>query len=232
MDIKDTFIAANSALTDLVQRVRPEHLSLEVPAYARFHDGQTLRTSLNIMAYENQCVPRVLAGETGLATNPEFDGDLLRDDSQATTSASPPTQSVRPLPRRPRSDRPHVICRRPGEWLPVRYLAQPNDGPLRRRGVDRPRATSHRRGDPRVSTRSRRRTANSCEEWGSSRPRSRSRATPPRRIVSWPTSAGSPGTRPRHSHESGDLRRSRRYQGWGAPGWPVIREPLGPRSSA
>ena len=80
MDIKDTFIAANSALTDLVLRVRPEHLALEVPAYARFHDGQTLRTSLNIMAYENQCVPKVLAGEKGLATNPDFDGDLLGDD--------------------------------------------------------------------------------------------------------------------------------------------------------
>ena len=51
-----------------------------MPAYARFHDGQTLRTSLNIMAYENQCVPKVLAGETGLATNPDFDGDLLGDD--------------------------------------------------------------------------------------------------------------------------------------------------------
>jgi uncharacterized protein (TIGR03086 family) len=80
MDIKDTFIAANSALTDLVVRVRPEHLELEVPAYARFHDGQTLRDSLNIMAYENECVPKVLAGATGLTTNPEFDGDLLGDD--------------------------------------------------------------------------------------------------------------------------------------------------------
>ena len=80
MNIKDTFIAANSALTDLVLRVRPEHLALGVPAYARFHDGQTLRTSLNIMAYENQCVPRVLAGESGLKTNPDFDGDLLGDD--------------------------------------------------------------------------------------------------------------------------------------------------------
>jgi uncharacterized protein (TIGR03086 family) len=80
MDIKETFINANSALTELVGRVPPKDLALEMPAYARFHDGQTLRTSLNIMAYENQCVPRVLAGETGLATNPEFDGDLLGDD--------------------------------------------------------------------------------------------------------------------------------------------------------
>ena len=80
MDIKETFLAANSALTELVLRVRPEHLALEVPAYARFHDGQTLRDSLNIMAYENLCVPEVLAGATGLTTNPEFDGDLLDDD--------------------------------------------------------------------------------------------------------------------------------------------------------
>ena len=80
MDTKETFIAANSALTDLAVRVRPEHLTLEAPAYARFHDGQTLRDSLNIMAYENLCVPKVLAGEAGLTTNPEFDGDLLGDD--------------------------------------------------------------------------------------------------------------------------------------------------------
>ena len=80
MDTNETFIAANSALTELVVRVRPNHLALEVPAYARYHDGQTLGNSLNVMAYENQCVPKVLAGETGLATNPEFDGDLLGDD--------------------------------------------------------------------------------------------------------------------------------------------------------
>ena len=60
--------------------MRPEQLTLEMPPYVRFHDGQTLRDSLNIMAYENQCVPKVLAGETGLVTNPEFDGDLLGDD--------------------------------------------------------------------------------------------------------------------------------------------------------
>jgi len=55
-------------------------MALEMPAFARFHDGQTLRDSLNIMAYENQCVPKVLAGESGLTTNPEFDGDLIGDD--------------------------------------------------------------------------------------------------------------------------------------------------------
>ena len=80
MDTKETFIAANSALTELVLRVRPEDLALEMPAYARFHDDQRLGTSLNIMAYENLCVPKVLAGESGLATNPEFDGDLLGSD--------------------------------------------------------------------------------------------------------------------------------------------------------
>ncbi len=80
MDTKETFIAANSALTELVLRVRPEHLALAMPAYARFHDDQTLRMTLNVMAYENLCVPKVLAGESDLATNPEFDGDLLGDD--------------------------------------------------------------------------------------------------------------------------------------------------------
>ena len=80
MDTKETFIAANSALTALVVSVRPEDLALKMPAYARFHDDQTLSTTLNLMAYENLCVPKVLAGESGLATNPEFDGDLLGKD--------------------------------------------------------------------------------------------------------------------------------------------------------
>jgi uncharacterized protein (TIGR03086 family) len=80
MDIKDTFLTTNSALTDLVAGVRAEHLKLAMPPYARLLDDQTVRTTLNIMAYENECVPRVLAGETGLATNPEFKGDLLGDD--------------------------------------------------------------------------------------------------------------------------------------------------------
>ena len=35
MDIKQTFIAANSALTDLVLRVRPDQLALEVPPMPR-----------------------------------------------------------------------------------------------------------------------------------------------------------------------------------------------------
>ena len=107
---RDTFIAANSALTDLVLRVRPEHLALEVPAYARFHDGQTLRDSLNMMAYENQCVPKVLAGETGLTTNPEFDGDLLGDDLAGNYERLGfRGERIRPRPRRPRTDRPHVV---------------------------------------------------------------------------------------------------------------------------
>jgi hypothetical protein len=80
MDTKETFLAANTALTQLVVRVPRKDLALEVPAYARFHHGQTLRASLNLMAYENLCVPKVLAGESGLATNPEFDGDLVGDD--------------------------------------------------------------------------------------------------------------------------------------------------------
>jgi hypothetical protein len=45
MDIKQTFSTANDALTDLVLRVRPEHLLLEVPAYARF-DGDLLGDDL------------------------------------------------------------------------------------------------------------------------------------------------------------------------------------------
>jgi hypothetical protein len=80
MDIKTVFTTTNQALTDLVADIKPEQLTLQMPAYAGSHDGQTLRETLNILAYENWCVPKVLAGETGLASNTDFKDDLLGDD--------------------------------------------------------------------------------------------------------------------------------------------------------
>ncbi len=83
MDVKKLFVATNQALTDAVKQITPEQFELEVPAHMRYRDGQVLKTTINILAYENLCVPKVLHGETGLATNTEFDEDLLKDDPMA-----------------------------------------------------------------------------------------------------------------------------------------------------
>jgi hypothetical protein len=80
MDIKKIFIATNQALTNAVKQITPEQFKMEVPEHLRYHEGQVLKTTVNILAYENLCVPKVLHGETGLASNKEFSEDLLKED--------------------------------------------------------------------------------------------------------------------------------------------------------
>ncbi len=80
MDIKKLFIATNQALTDVIKQITPEQFEMKVPAHMRYSDGQVLKTTINILAYENLCVPKVLHGEIGLAINKEFNEDLLKDD--------------------------------------------------------------------------------------------------------------------------------------------------------
>ena len=61
-------------------QVRPEQLDSVMPSYSSFSEGQTLRTTLNICAHENACVPPMLAGEQNLISNPEITEDYLKDD--------------------------------------------------------------------------------------------------------------------------------------------------------
>ena len=195
MDIRDTFIAANSALTDLVLRVRSEQLSLEAPAYARFHDGQTLRDSLNLMAYENQCVPKVLAGATGLVTNPEFDGDLLGDDLAGNYErlAVEANASVRA-----HTDLERIVHISYGDVPAARYLS---DISLNRTmalydaaaltGLE-PHMSDEALGAVHAIAAG---SATCCDRWGSSRRRSPCPTTRHPRTDSWATSAGSPGDR-------------------------------------
>lgn len=79
MHIKDLFIQTNQALNDIVQQVMPNQLDLVMPACASFHEGQTLRTHLNICAHENACVAPMLAGEK-VPGNQDFTEDYLKDD--------------------------------------------------------------------------------------------------------------------------------------------------------
>jgi uncharacterized protein (TIGR03086 family) len=87
MDIKELFIRTNQALNDIVQQVKQEHMELTVPKHMAFHDGQTLRDSINICAYENACVPRMLAGEQNVPSNAELTEDYLKDDFAASFAA-------------------------------------------------------------------------------------------------------------------------------------------------
>lgn len=80
MDIRKLFTTVNQTLTDVVKQITPEQLEMQAPKHMRYSDSQVLKTTINIMAYENFCVPKVLNGDTGLATNQEFKGDLLGDN--------------------------------------------------------------------------------------------------------------------------------------------------------
>lgn len=79
MDTQARFISANEELDRVVARIDPQQMDQPAPDEVSWTPGQTLRDVVNILAYENHCVPRVLAGEDNLKTNPEFGGDLLGD---------------------------------------------------------------------------------------------------------------------------------------------------------
>ncbi len=81
MNKPQLFTNVNQALTDLVKTIRPEQLEQVMPDYATYDPPKNLRQYLNVLAYENVCVPKVLAGDSGLANNQEFSDDLLQDDA-------------------------------------------------------------------------------------------------------------------------------------------------------
>lgn len=80
LDAKQLFITVNQALADVVMQVKADQLDKPLTAITAYHEGQTLRSYINILAYENDCVPKVLEGETDLAVNSDFKGDLLQDN--------------------------------------------------------------------------------------------------------------------------------------------------------
>ena len=87
MNIQELFIQTNQALNDIVVQVKPEQLELKVTAQAAYLDGQTLRTTINVCAYENLCVPRMLAGEKDIPTNDTVTDDYLKSDVVANYTA-------------------------------------------------------------------------------------------------------------------------------------------------
>lgn len=80
MNEQEVFIEANSLLTQVVNRVKPDQLDQVIPDELSWRPGLTLRASLNLATYENKCVPDMLAGADDLVSNDEFSDDLLGDD--------------------------------------------------------------------------------------------------------------------------------------------------------
>lgn len=83
MNEQQLFILANSTLHKVVQQITEDQLDMVVPDDASWMPNQTLREMLNIFAYENRCVPEILAGQSGHVVNAEFTEDLLQSDFQA-----------------------------------------------------------------------------------------------------------------------------------------------------
>ena len=82
MDIQQLFIKANNALQSKMEQARPEQLEMVLPDDFTWAAGQKLRQVMNVCAFENACVPDVLAGKPLAGTNAELSEDLLRDDPQ------------------------------------------------------------------------------------------------------------------------------------------------------
>lgn len=80
MNTQELFIETNQALNNIVLQIAPEQLELVVPKHMAYSEGQTLRTSINVFAYENACVPKMLAGEKNLSPNKDVAEDYLKDD--------------------------------------------------------------------------------------------------------------------------------------------------------
>ncbi len=80
MDVKRLFVAINQVLADVVVQAKADQLDKPLTAVTAYEEGQTLRSYVNILAYENDCVPKVLAGAKDLTVNADFKGDLLQDD--------------------------------------------------------------------------------------------------------------------------------------------------------
>jgi len=80
VDVKNVFIAANEMLTGVVHQIKEDDWDISLPEHARYKDDQTIRDIVNICAYENQCVPAMLAGANDLKNNFEMTEDILGDN--------------------------------------------------------------------------------------------------------------------------------------------------------
>jgi uncharacterized protein (TIGR03086 family) len=83
MQEQEVFILADHALQRVVNQIKPEQWSMEMPPSFARRGGQmvTLRELINYHAYDDAWVPDMLAGKTmDEAGKTKFDGDLLGEN--------------------------------------------------------------------------------------------------------------------------------------------------------
>ncbi len=87
----EVFVLADTALNDVVSRVRDDQWSMEMPASfktRRVDHTPTLREIINYHAYDDAWVPDMLAGRTMAEVGQDkFKGDLLGDDPKGRFAA-------------------------------------------------------------------------------------------------------------------------------------------------
>ena len=86
----DVFILSDRALGSVVDQIKDEQWSMNMPAEFKRKDGKdiTLREIINYHAYDDAWVPDILAGKTMEEVGKEkFDGDLLKEDPKGAFKA-------------------------------------------------------------------------------------------------------------------------------------------------
>lgn len=86
MTIQEIFIGAEHALANVVNQIKDNQWSMEMPPEfaTRAKPGSlTLREVINYHAYDDAWVPDTLAGKTIAEVDRKYDGDLLGDDPKA-----------------------------------------------------------------------------------------------------------------------------------------------------
>jgi hypothetical protein len=85
--LQSTFIAADEALSRVVQQIRPEQWELKVSQPLAGGRDLTVRTLINYHAYDEAWVPDTLSGKTIEEVDGTFAGDLLGTDPIAGYTA-------------------------------------------------------------------------------------------------------------------------------------------------
>jgi len=80
MNQKELFLQSDAALRSVIDRIRPEQLTLAAPAQWSRVENPTLRDILAAHAFDEAWVPDVLAGRTASEVGDRHSGDLLGSD--------------------------------------------------------------------------------------------------------------------------------------------------------
>lgn len=87
MNEQTVFILADQALNNVIQQIKDDQWTLDVPAKMMGGRGMTVRELVNYHAYDESWVPDVLAGKSIDEVGRPYGEDLLGDDPKASYGA-------------------------------------------------------------------------------------------------------------------------------------------------